>query len=315
MLWDKEWYKKKASKPLLPPKKTASLKERIQQIQTKNPLSQKALPQIQAKKALPQLKVTKKSVQKELLKAKGITSFSSQKLKLEKNLKALNADLQRDTGVSVPPTSQQKGEDLKALQNSLTEQSSKDVSDSLQKLGEQKGSESFEKSLAHAKTAFSSTKGLALEKGLQQAQKNQNTGSHGLSEMAQEVSQLKSVSHGDSTSQPKGSQSNSSLSKKPLGWDGFKDFRKLRQLPGNPKPSYPYKARKRKVEGLVYLTYFVNSNGFVEKLRLYKSSGFPILDRAAMESIKRYRYKKGDSGWVIHDVRFRLLDEKTVEAL
>ena len=101
----------------------------------------------------------------------------------------------------------------------------------------------------------------------------------------------------------------------PLSLEGHRDFRELEQLAGNKAPLYPYEARKKKQEGVLYLTYFVNQRGGVEDIKVHKSSGFEILDKEALTSVRKFRYRSGDSGWVIHKVEFRLIDKKEFEEL
>ncbi len=50
---------------------------------------------------------------------------------------------------------------------------------------------------------------------------------------------------------------------------------------------YPYSARKNRLEGVVYLRFFLLSNGRVKDILLLRSSGFPILDRSALETVKK----------------------------
>lgn len=87
---------------------------------------------------------------------------------------------------------------------------------------------------------------------------------------------------------------------------GIRDARSLKQIAGNPVPSYPYHARVRKNQGVVYLVYYVDSFGKVSRIKIHRSSGFSILDKSAQKAIARYRYYKGQSGYVIHPVEFTL---------
>ena len=80
----------------------------------------------------------------------------------------------------------------------------------------------------------------------------------------------------------------------------------------NPAPEYPKMARRRGYEGTVLLEVLVNRNGKVEDLRLSRSSGHLILDRAAMDSVRNWLFepaKRGDQEvdmWVEVPVRFEL---------
>ena len=80
----------------------------------------------------------------------------------------------------------------------------------------------------------------------------------------------------------------------------------------NPEPEYPGLARKRGYQGTVVLEVLVNRNGRVKDLRVFASSGYQILDRAAMASVKKWVFEPGISGkekvemWVRIPVRFQL---------
>jgi periplasmic protein TonB len=80
----------------------------------------------------------------------------------------------------------------------------------------------------------------------------------------------------------------------------------------NPPISYPKRARRRGYEGTVLLEVMVNRNGKVADLRILASSGYSILDRSAVNSVKTWSFipaKKGDDTvdmWVKVPVRFKL---------
>ena len=80
----------------------------------------------------------------------------------------------------------------------------------------------------------------------------------------------------------------------------------------NPPPKYPRLARKRGYQGTVVLDVLVNQNGRVGDLRLFTSSGYSILDRKAMESVKVWFFEPGMKGdkkldmWVRVPIRFEL---------
>lgn len=80
----------------------------------------------------------------------------------------------------------------------------------------------------------------------------------------------------------------------------------------NPQPSYPIRARRRGLQGTVILKVLVDTGGGVLDLRLARSSGHRILDRAAMKSVRSWRFTPGMSGgrpkqmWVRVPVRFAL---------
>ncbi|MFO7598639.1 MAG: energy transducer TonB [Candidatus Desulfacyla sp.] len=80
----------------------------------------------------------------------------------------------------------------------------------------------------------------------------------------------------------------------------------------NPRPEYPRTARRRGYEGTVLLEVLVNSAGKVDELRLEESSGYDILDRSAMKSVRNWVFEPGSIGdrkvdmWVRVPVRFEL---------
>lgn len=87
---------------------------------------------------------------------------------------------------------------------------------------------------------------------------------------------------------------------------GFKDARGLRQKAGNPIPKYPYQDRLKKNQGTVYLVYWVTAFGTVSKIKIHTSSGSRSLDKAATKAIAKYKYYRGQAGYVIHPVEFKI---------
>lgn len=80
----------------------------------------------------------------------------------------------------------------------------------------------------------------------------------------------------------------------------------------NPPPTYPRIARIRGYQGDVMLDVLVNKNGTVGNLKMIKSSGYPLLDRAAKSSVKNWLFVPGMVGkkkvkmWVRVPIRFEL---------
>lgn len=64
----------------------------------------------------------------------------------------------------------------------------------------------------------------------------------------------------------------------------------------NPSPAFPKKARKRGWQGVVELLVLVDKKGNVSSIRVYKSSGYKLLDRSAMRSVKSWRFSPGRRG-------------------
>ncbi|MBW1768802.1 MAG: energy transducer TonB [Deltaproteobacteria bacterium] len=80
----------------------------------------------------------------------------------------------------------------------------------------------------------------------------------------------------------------------------------------NPSPKYPRAARRRGYQGTVIMEVLVNREGRVEDLRLFRSSGYTVLDKRAMSSVKNWLFEPGMRGdekvemWVKVPIRFRL---------
>ncbi|WP_294394112.1 energy transducer TonB [uncultured Sphingomonas sp.] len=64
----------------------------------------------------------------------------------------------------------------------------------------------------------------------------------------------------------------------------------LSAMPGNPPLKYPAAARMRRQEGVVRLRLLVGTDGRVADISLAQSSGSDLLDKAAMEVVRRWRF-------------------------
>ncbi|MCK6375782.1 energy transducer TonB [Zoogloea sp.] len=80
----------------------------------------------------------------------------------------------------------------------------------------------------------------------------------------------------------------------------------------NPAPAYPAQSRRLHEEGRVLFDVYILPNGSVGQIKLKRSSGFPRLDDAALEAIRRWRYvpaKRGDEPipyWYVQPLDFQL---------
>ncbi|MBN2568747.1 MAG: energy transducer TonB [Deltaproteobacteria bacterium] len=80
----------------------------------------------------------------------------------------------------------------------------------------------------------------------------------------------------------------------------------------NPPPSYPSIARRRGYEGLVTLSVEILEDGTVGGLSIKKTSGYSILDDAAVKTVREWRFKPGYYGdnpismWVEVPIRFEI---------
>lgn len=80
----------------------------------------------------------------------------------------------------------------------------------------------------------------------------------------------------------------------------------------NPKPPYPSVSRRMGEEGEVRLRVHVDAAGNAQQVEIERSSGFPRLDQAALDTVKRWRFvpaRQGDqpvAAWVIVPIQFTL---------
>lgn len=58
-----------------------------------------------------------------------------------------------------------------------------------------------------------------------------------------------------------------------------------------PNPEYPLKARRNNWEGVTVLKILIETDGLVGKVTVFQSSGYEILDKAAVKAVKRWRYR------------------------
>ena len=64
----------------------------------------------------------------------------------------------------------------------------------------------------------------------------------------------------------------------------------LRPLPGNPAPRYPRLARERGWQGRVIIEVAVIADGTVNRAEIDQSSGYRLLDQAALRAVRRWRF-------------------------
>ncbi|MBD5553356.1 MAG: energy transducer TonB [Desulfovibrio sp.] len=79
-----------------------------------------------------------------------------------------------------------------------------------------------------------------------------------------------------------------------------------------PRPAYPELARKRGQEGTVNVRCQVDAAGLVTGVALAKSSGFKLLDEAALKAVSKWKFRPGQkdgasvAGTVVVPVQFKL---------
>jgi protein TonB len=59
----------------------------------------------------------------------------------------------------------------------------------------------------------------------------------------------------------------------------------------NPKPPYPISSRENGEQGAVMLYACITDHGKVERLDLAQSSGYPALDRSALNTIRHWSFR------------------------
>ncbi len=80
----------------------------------------------------------------------------------------------------------------------------------------------------------------------------------------------------------------------------------------NPKPAYPSASRRMGEEGEVRLRVQVDITGQPQQIEIFRSSGFPRLDQAALDTVRQWRFvpaRQGDQpipAWVIVPIKFSL---------
>ncbi len=85
---------------------------------------------------------------------------------------------------------------------------------------------------------------------------------------------------------------------------------------GNAPPEYPWTARAQGYQGRVVLSVWVSAEGAADRLAVLKSSGYPTLDRAAIEAVERWRFQPArrrgyDTGSLLYvPIMFRLDGDK-----
>ncbi len=84
----------------------------------------------------------------------------------------------------------------------------------------------------------------------------------------------------------------------------------------NPKPNYPDQAKREGWEGMVLLRVLINSHGEPATIEVNRSSGFDVLDLAALKTVRGWRFHPAHYGqkrvesWVKIPIIFRLADAR-----
>jgi protein TonB len=64
----------------------------------------------------------------------------------------------------------------------------------------------------------------------------------------------------------------------------------------NPRPDYPEVARQQHQEGMVLVSVEVGTDGHASDVILARTSGFPLLDAAALQAVRRWRFEPAQVG-------------------
>jgi TonB family protein len=59
----------------------------------------------------------------------------------------------------------------------------------------------------------------------------------------------------------------------------------------SPNPAYPGIAKRNNWEGLVILRVLVKTDGTIGEITVFQSSGYEVLDRSALQAVKKWRYQ------------------------
>lgn len=82
----------------------------------------------------------------------------------------------------------------------------------------------------------------------------------------------------------------------------------------NPPPAYPMVARRNGLQGRVTLSVEVLANGSCGQINIHKSSGYAMLDNAALQTVKNWRFAPARQAgqtvdkWFMVPIQFSLKD-------
>lgn len=94
--------------------------------------------------------------------------------------------------------------------------------------------------------------------------------------------------------------------------DEFTPIDVVAEMVHNEAPNYPRLAEQAGLEGLVWIKVLVGKSGWVQDAFIYKSSGTPSLDEAALYVAPKNQFKSGLKDgqpicmWVTYKVEFKL---------
>ncbi len=74
---------------------------------------------------------------------------------------------------------------------------------------------------------------------------------------------------------------------------------------------YPLLARKKRIEGTAVIGFTINSNGYPQEVRTQKSSGYEILDSAALKIVTKAAPFPKVNGEIIVPITFKLMESSS----
>ncbi|AOB33776.1 energy transducer TonB [Bordetella sp. H567] len=80
----------------------------------------------------------------------------------------------------------------------------------------------------------------------------------------------------------------------------------IEYLGPGPSAVYPMASKRRREEGRVTVLVVVNTQGAIEKATVVASSGFPRLDEAALDAVRRVRFKPYKRNGIAYTVQARI---------
>jgi protein TonB len=90
-----------------------------------------------------------------------------------------------------------------------------------------------------------------------------------------------------------------------------RDASDLRAIQGNPNPVYPARDRLDRREGTAVILGRVTADGRISELVLEQSSGSREMDNASLQAFSKWRFERGQQGWIRKPFQFRLVGDAT----
>lgn len=225
--------------------------------------------------------------------AEALTLTPAPAYSLRVKLTNLPASTPLDTIARVPPVNKSVAESAPPLAKK-TEQS-KSVAEPVRSIAKQK-------STAKEKADITVNEGGITKNRAQPAAPSSDSASPSIAAKpasAKPASTKPAINTPSAATKPSGS-SQPVLSQTTNSHDAAPRFRR----PPEP-PVYPAAARQRKQEGTAIIEVELSASGNAERISLVRSSGFPLLDRAALQAVKRWQFlpKQIDGVGMAHQVR------------